>query len=202
MIDEKLFKDEIKSLQKEILDIIGECKIKEQMFILEYLKDFSQVDAYKRTTDTSKLTKGSIYQSAFIMYHSVSDKIEAVADILIRKSSTEILKILDRLNTTATFDSREIYNEDGSIKNIHDMPEHITRRIEGMKVSQKTETVVDKDGNFKSSPSKTIDLKFPSRIKADEMLAKYQEMYSDKIEVKGFTSLLDLVKKKEESNDK
>ena len=202
MIEEKVFKEELKSLQKEIFDILDGLKMREQMFILEYLKDFSMKGAYSRSRDCSKLKGSSIGTQGFMMYHSVEDKIEAIAKLLIHKNSIEILKILNRLNKAATFNMKDLHDENGQIKNINDMPDDITCLMESIEVEQKNGSmIVDDLGNPMILPSDTIKVKFPSRLKADEMLAKYYNMYSDGLDLGGFTSLLDLVKRKEESND-
>lgn len=200
MTEEDKFKREIDSLQKDIFAIIETCEIEEQAFIFEYLKDFSRSKAYHRAIGSKRGNTAS-YVMGHTMYHSLEDKIEAIAKILIKKNSIDILKILNRLKNAATFDIKDLHNEDGSMKNINDMPDSVTTLMESIEVIQKPGAEIDEAGNMKSSPSDTIKVKFPSRMKAEEMLAKYYDMYSDKIELTGFTSLVDLVRHKQEKDN-
>ena len=199
--NEDKFKREIDSLHKDIYTVIETCGVDEQAFILEYLKDFSRSKAYDRAIG---IRRGNNPSSSHVLghtiYHRLEDKIEAIAKILIKKNSIDILKILNRLKNAATFDIKDLHNDDGSMKNIKDMPDSITTLMESIEVIQKPGVEIDQEGNIKSSPADTIKVKFPSRMKAEEMLAKYYEMYSDKIEIPGFTSLVDLVRKKYEKD--
>lgn len=205
MAEEDKFKKEIDSLHKDIYNIIFECKEQEQMFILEYLKDFSRSKAYKRTfPESEELSIKTIYLESHKLYHKLEDGIEKIANIMIRKTAVESLQIITRLKNAATFDMKDVHNADGSIKNIHDMPDSITRLMESVKVRQdaRGKLEIDKKGSPRFIPTETIEIKFPARMKAEDMLAKYYELYSDKLEIEGFTSLVDLVKKKMKADNK
>ena len=200
--NEDKFKREIDSLHKDIYTVIETCGVDEQAFILEYLKDFSRSKAYDRAIG---IRRGNNPSSSHVLghtiYHRLEDKIEAIAKILIKKNSIDILKILNRLKNAATFDKKDLFDENGRLLNIHDMPDNATQLIESIEVTQKANVEYDLESNIKSAPADTIKIKIPSRMKAEEMLAKYYEMYSDKIEIPGFTSLVDLVRAKMERED-
>jgi len=197
------FKNEIDSLHKDIYSIVFECSEREQIFILEYLKDFSKKKAYKRAfPESDKLTYNTLQTSSSKLYHKLEDRIEKIADIMIRKTAVETLQIITRLKNAATFNQKDLFDENGNLKNIHDMPDSITCLMEGFEIVKKYDTEKDENGDLVSIPIDVIKTKFPSRMKAEEMLSKYYELYSDKVELTGFTSLVDLVKKKFESDAK
>ena len=93
----------------------------------------------------------------------------------------QVKHIVKHLITMASFDTSDIYHPNGNLKNIHDMPEHIRRIIQGIKTTR-TE---DGDGVFTTIE----DIKIPNRLKATELLGRYLKMFVEQVEHKGNINL-------------
>ena len=105
------------------------------------------------------------------------------------------LSTLRMIQNCAHFDIKDLYDEEGNLKNIHDIPDRTAAAICGITVK----SVLGK--TIKGKPRKmnyeTIDIKLSDRAKYLEMLAKAQGIYSDNAPVDLNLGIIVLPAKKE-----
>ena len=81
--------------------------------------------------------------------------------------------VLKELLLLAKSDVKEIFDENGNLKAVHEIPEDVRRAIAGV------ETFVDKDGDI------TKKIKLWDKPKALEMLGRHLKLFTDKVEHSG-----------------
>jgi phage terminase small subunit len=96
-----------------------------------------------------------------------------------------IESVLKELRLMALSDIRELYDENGALKPIHQWPEAAARAVEAVKVD---EIIVD---GHKVGETKQV--KLWSKAKAIELLGKNLKLFLDRVELSGKVKLEDLV---------
>lgn len=94
--------------------------------------------------------------------HKKHEEIKQAAKMTLEKAVQQISEI-------ATFDIAECYNENGSLKSIHDIPKHIRTSISGIKVTEEFEGF----GKDRESTGFTKELKIINKLDAYEKLMKH-----------------------------
>lgn len=84
--------------------------------------------------------------------------------------------ILAEIRDMAVLDVTEMYNQDGSVKSIQEMPDSIKKAIKS----------IERDGD-------KVKVQFVDKLKAIEQLAKTTDLFKEKIEVSAHDSLEALV---------
>lgn len=92
-------------------------------------------------------------------------------------------RVMHEVGLIAFSDLREAYNDDGSLKNIKDMPEHIARAIQAIDVDEIT------DGRNRNVIGQTKKLKLADKLKALELYGKQHGMFRERVEHSGTVSL-------------
>lgn len=88
-------------------------------------------------------------------------------------------RILNEMACLAFLDPADFYDENGDLKNIHEMPEHARRALAGMKINV---VLADKD---KKSVITSKEIKYNDKKPALEILMKYKGMLTEKVEHSG-----------------
>ena len=83
-------------------------------------------------------------------------------------------RIVQELAFSAFLDPIDLFNDDGSVKPLNEMPESARRAIAGMDISELT--------NGEESIGVTKKIKINNKLNALETLAKYKKMLTDKPE--------------------
>lgn len=107
-------------------------------------------------------------------------------------------KVLAALWEVANSDFLDIYQKDGTLKSIHEMPEETRRAIASIEIK---ECGTNEDGG--SKPSKTMKVRFWDKLRALEMLGRHLKMFSDKIEIShtgGFAEKLKLARERQKES--
>ena len=137
---------------------------KQDMFCREYLADLNATQAAIRAGYSKKtapiigfenLHKPNIAEVIAERMAKRTEKVEINAEYVLR-----------RLHEIESFDSTDMYNDDGTLKNVSEWPERAGMIISGIDVS-----TVTKDGNADKVMTKKI--KIESRTKALELLGKH-----------------------------
>lgn len=97
--------------------------------------------------------------------------------------------VLQELFRIATCDIGQAFNEDGTMKPIHEIPEDVRRAIQAVEVEQ----LFDGTGADRYQVGHTKKIRFWDKNKALEMLGKHFKLYTDKIEVDSKVTLEQLV---------
>ena len=113
---------------------------------------------------------------------NIQKKIRKILDKVFYTDQVEIEQIVNKLLIMANYDPAEMYDKQGNLKNIHDIPEKIRRIMTSIK-SNRTE--------ISEAVFTTIDeIKTPDRLKAVELLGRYLKMFVDQVEHKGSVNLI------------
>lgn len=97
-------------------------------------------------------------------------------------------RVLLELKQLSFADRRQLFNEDGSIKDISEIPDDLAAAIAGIDIE---ECVEDDDGNV--IKGRVRKMKLADKLKSIELLGKHLKMFTDKHEVTGAMSLEQLV---------
>ena len=88
----------------------------------------------------------------------------------------EVDRVLEELANIAFVDPLDIFNEDGTIKDLHKIPAHARKAISNITIRE----LYRKDGIHEGAIS---NLKLESKLKALELLGKHMSMFSDKLKL-------------------
>jgi phage terminase small subunit len=147
---------------------------KQERFCLEYLKDLNGTQAAIRTGYSARtaneqaarlLAKASVSARVQQLLAKRNEKLELKADDILR----ELLRI-------AQVDIAKIYDADGLLLPIHEMPEDVRRAIAGVDV------LSHGDGETVWTTKK---VRFWDKTKALELLAKVLKLLTDRVELVG-----------------
>ena len=97
--------------------------------------------------------------------------------------------VLRELRRMSTFDIRELYNEEGSMKAVHEWPDDIAAAVESLDVTEDFETV---DGK-KECVGQVKKLKSYNKQKAIDMLGKTMQLFTESYDLTAKLSLEDIV---------
>lgn len=106
-------------------------------------------------------------------------------------SRTEVLKLLKNI---ATFDLADCYDENGHLKNIHDIPAETRQAMAGIKVFEEFEGF----GRERQKVGETREVKAWDKNKALENLGRYHKLFTDHVEHSGTVELADRMKRARE----
>lgn len=147
---------------------------KEELFCREFIVDLNGTAAYKRVkpkvsekaaaTESSRmLRKAKIKRRIQELLNERSERVEITAD-----------KVLRELYSIAMSDIGEAFNEDGSLKDIHDIPVHLRKAMSAVKVDE----LFDGFGKDKKKIGYTKEIKFWDKNKSLENLAKHLKLFT------------------------
>lgn len=151
---------------------------KQELFCLEYIKDFNGTRAAIAAGYSKKTAKAIANENLSKPY--LQQYIANIAGKIFKKKEIQVEEVLEKLVLMAHFDVAQMYDKNGDLKNIHDIPEEIRRIIQGVKINQ---TNYGKDDSEVSITTK--DIKIPDRLKATELLGRYMKMFVDQVEHTG-----------------
>jgi len=168
-------------------------KTKEKIFRLrEFLKN---EDAMEQISDHIA-GGGSIHSMANVLQvnaHHVLRWIRAdptrakvYETALVDRDEWEKESVLQQLRDIGTFDVRDIFNDDGTLKPISNWPESAGRAIEAIEVNEE----YDKSGEHVGTAKR---VKLINKLKALELTGKQLALFRDKIEHSGKVTLEELV---------
>lgn len=154
-----------------------ELTFKQHRFVEEYLVDLNGAQAAIRAGYSPK--------SANKIAHELLDKTGPVAAAVQarmdrRSVRTEITadQVLTEIFRIASADIAQAYNEDGSLKPIHEIPEDVRRAISGVDV----EELFEGRGQNREHVGQVKKLRFWDKLRANELLGKHLTLFADRIE--------------------
>jgi len=146
------------------------------IFVREYMVDRNGTAAYMRTrpkTDKRNATKRAC---ELLSDKRVRKMIAEEEQKQIERTQITSDKILQELMLIARADLSLAFNDDGTLKAIHDIPLEIRRAISGI------ETIESMTGH---KTLKTSKVKFWDKVAALGLLGKHLRLFQDKIELGG-----------------
>lgn len=158
---------------------------KQRLFCLEYIKDFNATQAATRA-GYSKKTAGKI-GSENLLKPEIQQELAGAIEKTFKGVGLEADRVIAEIMKMAFFNAKDLYDEDGNLKNIHDMPDEVTCCIAGIEVDT-AKIMRDADGN----PEEIHQLKkvkLWNKDRALETLCKYLGILVERREVKTDTTI-------------
>jgi phage terminase small subunit len=145
----------------------------QEKFCYEYIVDRVRIQAAIR----AGFSKKTAYTSATKLFKNpyVQYKINRLIEEQNAKLEITAANVLGEMKKLAYFDIQDIYNEDGSIKRVQDMPETVRKCIAAVEV----EAIFIGKGKLRTQIGTVTKLKFWPKDKMLEMLGKYTKVLSD-----------------------
>jgi phage terminase small subunit len=150
---------------------------KQERFVLEYMIDMNATQAAIRAGYSKKtagqigeqnLKKLEIKQAVAKVQAKTSDKLEITRE-----------RWLKELSCSAFIDIRDLYEDDGSIKLVRDMPENARRAIAGFEVAE----IFDRaDGDQKSAIGLLKKVRLIQKNNSLELIGKHLGFLGDRAE--------------------
>ncbi len=179
----------------------------QKRFCNEYLIDLNATRAYKvaystcKKDDTARANASRLLTKANIQEY-IDEKIKE------REQRTEITQdmVVNELAKIAFFNIKEIYDSNGTLKNIKDINEKTSGAISSVKTLQKAGAMrisLETDGKDDTPPiehiqEQTVEFKTNDKVKALELLGKHLGMFKEQVDIsqdKPFEVNINIVKK-------
>lgn len=110
--------------------------------------------------------------------HGDVDRTQKYAKALEARNGSLQDRVLRALIRVAEFDIRELYTEDGAIKSIKDLPEHVAKVIGAIDLDSE----LDKEGRVVSYVKR---VRVADRMRGIENIGRHVEMFTDKVKTEG-----------------
>ena len=153
---------------------------RERRFVAEYVTDFNQT--------RSAIAAGYSKKGAHVQGHRLLARanirlaVKGFIDKLVRPHDHSAERILKETALVAYSDLGDIFNDDGSLKPIKDMPEHVRRSISSIEVEEKT---LGAGGETVIALSRLKKLRTWDKMAALTLMAKAQKLLTEKVEHSG-----------------
>ena len=158
---------------------------RQRMFVKEYLKDLNASKAYVRCGYKTKNAANNL-ASRMLADVRISSLIAKEFESRAAKVELSVEQIIKELHGIATSNVADAMQEDGRLKNVHDMPEALQKAISSIEVDEIWESIEDTNGRkIKEQNGWVKKVRFWEKTKALELLGKYLAMWIEKHEVSG-----------------
>lgn len=152
---------------------------KEERFCVEYLIDLNGTQAAKRAGYKGSVKVLGVTATRLLAKASAKariDELKMQRNKRVLVNADEILRELARIGYS---DPRQVFGEDGKIKDPKDWPEDLARAIASIEVDEIFEFV---DGK-KIWTGYTKKVKFWNKVQSLELLGKHRRLFTDRIEI-------------------
>lgn len=156
---------------------------RQRLFANYYIACNNASEAARRAGYSEK--GANVTSSNLLSKINITEYIKIKTASLLAEIKENQLSTLRTIQNCAHFDIKDLYDEEGNLKNIHDIPDRTAVAICGITVKS------DRVGQ------QTTDIKLSDRAKYLEMLAKAQGIYSDNAPVDLDLGIIVLPAKKE-----
>lgn len=145
------------------------------LFANEYVKDFNATRAATAAGYSEKTAH--VIGSKLLRDPETWALIKGLTQDLLQEVGWDASRTLDEITHRASFDARDLFEDDGSLKRMNDIPIEIRRCIQSMEVVE----LFQGKGDDKHAIGLLKKVKLTDRDKALEMLAKYHGILKDRI---------------------
>lgn len=140
---------------------------KERRFVAEYLKDQNATQAIVRCGYKGKNAR--VVGPRMYAKVGVRAAIDTELSKIQERSGVTQERVLNALLAIAEFDPRRLFNKDGTLKKVHEIPDDVASAI----VSLESD---DSEGEMKK-------VRFSDKVRALELLGKHLKMFTDRAEL-------------------
>jgi len=156
---------------------------KQSMFCKEYLIDLNATQAAIRAGYSEK-TSGRIGQEN-LQKPVIQETIQKSMDKRSKKIEITSDRILEEVARVAYQNIQEFYNEDGTLKPLHELPEDVARTIASIEITEKAGSMkIGGEEGLRHVAEQLKKIKTYDKMKALELLGKYKNLFTDKIDHK------------------
>lgn len=145
----------------------------QERFCYEYIVDRNQLQAAIRSgfsPKTSYAQASKMFKNPYVQY-----RINRLIEEQNSKIEVNAANVLKEIKKLAFFDIQDVFNEDGSMKAIKDMPEVIRKAIAFVEVEEK----FSGKGSKKKKTGNVVKVKFWPKDKFIELLSKYTKLVGE-----------------------
>lgn len=158
---------------------------RQEMFCQQYVIDFNATKAAERAMYS--INNAQQQGSRLLSKALVQERIKELMELKTLRNQATADFVLAKMVEIAKLDISGAYDENGRLKNIHDIPIHIRRAITAIETFQEVGYVNVEDGEHgeervKEVTGTTIKLKFASKERMLELLGKHLKLLTDKVE--------------------
>lgn len=150
---------------------------KHRRFVAEYLKDQNSTQAAIRSGYSAK--NADVVGPRLLGNVGVRAAIDAALATITQKAEVTKERILKALLNVAELDPRKLYNSDGTMKAISELPDEVALAIASMESD-------DSDGEIKK-------MKFCDKVKALELLGKHVKLFEEVSPLNGVPMVINIV---------
>ena len=152
----------------------------QKRFCNEYIKDYNATRAYKAVYPSCKKDETAKAAASRLLTNvNLQQYIEKLQKNLTAKMNITQERVIQEIARIAFGDIRNLYNENGGLKNIKDMDDDTAAIIQQLETFQE----FDGYGEDREYVGDTKKVKLYSKEKALDMLGKYFGIFKEKIEI-------------------
>lgn len=109
---------------------------KQEMFCQQYVLLGNKSQAYRNSYDAENMANDTINRKAVEMFENgkITARVEQLQEELQERNRMTLDKTINSISEIANFDIAELYEEDGTMKSIHEIPKHIRTSINELNV--------------------------------------------------------------------
>lgn len=141
-------------------------------FVVEYMQSGDAGKAYSKAFgvpyDKSCLDYGKALLAKAPIKKAVNRQIASRVNVALATDDTIVSEMID----AATFDVKDLYDENGNMKPINELPSSITKFIKGISVK----SVSERMGREVIEQGEIVNISFVDKIKAIEALFHYKNL--------------------------
>lgn len=110
--------------------------IKQEAFCQAYIRLGDKSAAYREVYSANKMKSETVNNNAYKLFENndITTRIEQLQNEIKERNKIKIDDVLGVLTDMIKFDISELYNEDGSLKSIHEIPKQHRQMISSIKV--------------------------------------------------------------------
>lgn len=154
---------------------------KQETFCQRYLEMGNASEAYRLSYDVKKATDKTVWESAskLLADPKVTARVNELKEIHLKRHSVNVHRVLQEYSRLAYLDIRKAFNEDGTLKPVHELDSDTAAAIAGIDVVENQAAASIGSDGIKIINSYTKKLKFVDKKGALDSLAKYLGMFAD-----------------------
>ena len=163
---------------------------KQKLFCREYIVDFNGTRAYKAAKfKVSSDNSAAVLAGKLLRNIHIQECIKKLAQQHQENVGLNAEWVLQELMKVAGVDIKDVYDDAGNLKPIHEIEDSARRAI----ASIETEELYEGFGKDRVQIGHTKKIRYWDKLKALDLLGKHLKLFSDRVEIEAGKSLEDLI---------
>ena len=165
-----------------------------EVFIREYLKDLNAAAAYERAGYKARGMSAAVNASKLLKNPNIQANMRIILDKRLDRYEVTAERVLEEIASLSFQDAKDLFEDDGSVKRIQDIPERARRAIVGFEVAE----LFAGQGDDKQAFGLMKKVKLADKTASLTLLAKYLKLLTDKVEISVDESLAEAIRRARE----